>query len=257
MTPNTNTLERHFSGQDFDTSGAYIHTRKPISGDSLIKPSDWFEVPYGSAAADFPANWQTLNSNGSENAIITTDTPAGEQGLVWECKASGNRGADGGFNNGGGIVEVDISYAYRLSAWMRRFGTAAGSDYLGLYAYKADGSTNALSRSAHNNNAPTGNMYFYTNDTAQDAWVYVEGIVHAVDRPNKTAKSGGVYKRHTAAKVQNVNRDARFTSETKYLGIRAYQFYHGNAGDALQVWRPRIDKLDGTEPSRENLLGIV
>lgn len=219
---------------------------------SMIEPN-WYEVPVGSPASDYPEGWQALNGGVNENAIVMTDLPNGEQGLAWHCIPSGNSGADGGFNRGGGKQPVDSSKTYRICSWLRRNVNQQGNSYHGLYNYNDAGANVGVKNAT--SGAATTNFYMFTGDLpAADEWFMVVAYIHPEDAPSKP-NMGGVYKYGDLSKQANTNQDGRFVAGTTSISVRDYLYYATSpAGSSQHISQPRIDLVDGTEPPLSELL---
>ena len=221
---------------------------------SMIDPN-WFEVPVGSPSSAYPPGWQSLNGGVNENAIVMTDLPDGSQGLAWHCIPSGNSSADGGFNRGGNAQPVDSTKMYRICSWFRRNVNQQGSTYHGLYNYNAAGANIGV---ANANNAGSGantNFYmFYGDLPTVDEWYMVVSYLHPEGSPSKT-RMGGIYKHGDINKQANIVQDGRFVPGTVEISVRDYLFYATSpAGSSQHIVQPRIDLVDGNEPSLSELL---
>jgi hypothetical protein len=163
--------------------------------------------------------------------------------------------ADGGWNTD--WFAIDNTKLYRFSTWVRRTSAStSGNFYLGAYA---DG--NGTIR-MDNSQAET-NAYWECSNIGimtQNQWYLWVGHVY----PWNTAETGrnpatGYYT-VSGKKVGNVNGcnigsgDLKWSSNSS-LGIhRTYLYYSGDATSALEWWQPRVDLIDGTQPSIDDLL---
>lgn len=198
------------------------------------------------------------NGNTGENERIYATDPFGNTSIVWETRASGDGNADGGWNNG--YYNIDNTALYRFSVWMcRTSATTGGTFYLGLYG---NGSVFAVART--DNGANEGNPYWEcagTSKYTQNQWHLVVGHCYphtqatAIRHPNTgffTIANGPT--RVLDVNGCNIGNDPRWLPETVSTLHRVYHYYCADSTTRLQLWGPRIDKCDGTEPSIVDLL---
>ena len=235
-----------------DAAELSVSPAKQANAPSMIDPN-WYEVPAGSPKTDYPEGWQALNGGVNENAIVTTDLPDGSQGLAWHCIPSGNSGADGGFNYGGNRQPVDSSKTYRICSWFRRNVNQQGSSYHGLYNFNEAGANIGV-KNATSGTATTNFYMFYGDLPAADEWYMVVSYLHPADSPAKP-NMGGIYKYGDINKQANTIQDGRFVPGTVEISVRDYLFYAtAPNGSSQHISQPRIDLVDGTEPSLCELL---
>jgi hypothetical protein len=187
-----------------------------------------------------------------ENALVSGTDPWGNTNVVWETRASGNSNPDGGWNTDS--FPVDISKKYRYSVWMKRTSsTTSGTFYLGCYGYigRMDGG------------ADEGNPYWHCANIGaytQNVWYLFVGHVYPYGTPNRSSwdKDSGVYT-ISGGKISdlngcNVGYDVRWLANQASNGHRTYHFYCSDNTSRMQLFQPRVDICDGTEPSIEALL---
>lgn len=216
---------------------------------SLINTDSW---TVGSGSVDGYGQ----NGNTGENTRLYDTDPWGNQSIVWGTYASGDNGADGGWNTN--YPSIDPTKLYRFSVWVRRTSsTAAGTFYFGTGA----GGAEVMGTS---DSATKGNPYWECTGTSaltQNQWYLVCGHVY----PHFTTYSG----RHPntgyftvaggTTKVMDVNgcnigSDLKWNSASSSAVHRTYHYYCGDATTRLQFFAPRIDVCDGNEPSISELL---
>jgi hypothetical protein len=196
------------------------------------------------------------NGDTAENQRVIGTNPFGRTSVLWETRASGNGEADGGWNSD--YYSINNTKLYRFSIWVKRTSsTSGGTFYLGLY-----GSPSAVIRT--DNDAAEGNPYWEcagTSKYTQDVWYLVVGHCYphtqsgAIRHPNTGiyTVSGGT------TKVDNVNgcnigNDVKWASTTTSTLHRTYHYYCADSTTRLQFFGPRIDLIDGTEPTLNDLL---
>lgn len=243
-----------FSGPDISESGlvfALDAGNKKSFANSLINSTSWSLGSGG--ASGYGANGPT-----SENERIRRTDPFGRYANVWETRPSGDGGADGGWNTS--WFNIDNTKLHRFSVWVRRTSvqTSGGTFYLGLY-----GNNSGVRRT--DNNAYEGNPYWECSGTSKFSpfiWYLVVGHCY----PYNTTYTGqhpetGIYTvTGGATKVLSVNA-CNIGADVKWAGSdvtqaihRCYHYYCGDSTTRLQLFDPRVDVVDGTEPSIKDLL---
>ena len=203
--------------------------------------------------------WYTYGLT-AENERVEASDPWGRKTIIWTGVPSGSGSLDGGFFSP--WVAIDNTKLYRFSCWQNRtvLGTD-GNQYFGLYG--GIGSTNdgveLLSTGANNTNP-----YFWasvpsTSYTPEGEWILIVGHVFPyttevgtsdhVDSGRYHLESGLYY--NTGG---SYNYDFRWRSVTTHTRLRSI-LYDDLVGTArISFCYPRIDLVDGTEPSVSDLL---
>lgn len=214
---------------------------------NLINPSSWTAGNGGVGV---------FNANGDateQNRYVGTD-PWGNSAMVWQTVPSGNNQADGGWNTSG--VAIDQNSLYRFSVWVRRTSaTSGGTFYFGIQS--STGNTIQLTGTTD------GNPYWSVRGTgslAQNQWYLVvghcfpwfhNGTIRHVQSGWYTT-SGGTTK--VSDNEGSISMDCKWTNGTTTGVHRTYHYYCADSTTRLEFYMPRIDKVDGTEPSLSQLL---
>ena len=241
-----------FAGPEIKESGLVLAldagNRKTFAN-SVINSTSW-SLGSGSATG------YSQNGATAENERVTGTDPFGKSATVWETRPQGNNADDGGWNSD--WSNIDSTKLHRFSVWVKRTtDTSGGTFYFGLYG------NNGIRRT--DNNAVEGNPYWDCRGTGgfvKDVWYLVTGHCY----PYNTIYTGqhpesGIY---TVAggttKVASINA-CNIGADVKWAGAdvtqaihRCYHFYCSDSTTRLQFFDPRIDVIDGTEPSIANLL---
>jgi hypothetical protein len=214
---------------------------------SLINWDSWTAGSGG--ASGYGANGSTV-----ENERLSAADPWGYNNIVWETRPTGTTDADGGWNTD--WINIDRSKLYRFSVWVRRTSsTTGGTFYFGMYA-NGDGSRRT------DNSAVEGNAYWDCRNISwmtQNQWYLVVGHVY----PYNTTYTGrhpdsGTYT--TTGRFGDVNGcnigsgDLKWSANSTQGLHRTYHYYCPDATSRLQFYQPRIDLIDGTEPTIDDLL---
>ncbi len=242
-----------FSGPDLSESGLVLSFdagNRKCFANSVINSISW---NLGSGGATY----YSQNGNTNENERVLGTDPFGKSSIVWETRASGDNGADGGWNSD--YFGIDNTKLYRFSVWVKRTSTTSGGIfYLGLY-----GNASGIRRT--DNNAYEGNPYWDCRGTGgfeKDVWYLVVGHCY----PYNTSYTGqhpesGIYTvSGGTTKVASINA-CNIGADVKWAGSdvtsavhRCYHYYCDDSTTRLQLFDPRIDAIDGTEPSIAALL---
>ena len=224
--------------------------RRSFLPNSIINMNSW-TVSTGSVAG------YGLNGAYSEN-IRTLDTnPWGDTDVVWGSFPNGSGYDDGGWN--GDAFNIDNTKMYRFSVWVRRISsTSGGSYYLGLYA-------NGSGPVQMSDNVINTNPYWYCNGTSelvQNTWYLLVG--HAY--PYNTTYTGrhpdtGYYLANNPNQITlgyigcNIGSgDVKWSSNTTQAQHRVYHYYCNDSTTRLQFYDPRVDLMDGKQPSIAELV---
>lgn len=216
---------------------------------NLLDYSTW--VVGNTSATGFSRN------GGSDENIIEAGTgPWGEAATIWSAKnntASSN--SDGGWN--ASFTTIDNSYMYRFSVWCIRPVTGDGRFYLGTQGRQSDGSQTGLNY-RQNIAGSTTNPYFWVTNTtggglSTTEWRLIVGHVwpYGTGQGSNHADSG-IY--NVNGKTGSISNDYVWKSNTAKTYHRTYLYYSTDSTTVQQWAYPRIDKIDGTEPSINELL---
>jgi hypothetical protein len=190
------------------------------------------------------------NGDTTENYRILGNDPWGKETVVWEARPDAVSDADGGWNQT--AKTIDNTKLYRFSTWVNRtVQGSSGTFYLGLNGF---GSVNGV---LHRDDGTTNqtNPYFYAGALPTNEWVLVVGHVWPAgsgagsDHPD----SG----RYTVDgnKYGTITRDFIWRAETTTGRHRSYLYYSTDTSVRQRWVYPRVDIIDGTEPSIQDLLG--
>ena len=203
----------------------------------------------GTSASGFSRNGST-----SENKIISGTGPWGETTLLWETRCDSTSNADGGWNSS--YHSVDSSKTYRLSVWVKRTSSSSsGTFYLGT-----NGGGECVQRLS--NFTSQCNPYWECRGVSgytQNVWYLVVGHVFPYTYNSSTGHPDSGRYTITNGRVGsnngcNVGQDMRMAQGTTSLRHRTYHYYSTNNTVRLQLAYPRMDLVDGTEPSIDDLL---
>lgn len=182
----------------------------------------------------------TANGLSSENEREWGIGPLGTQVILWKGIPSGDSQGDGGWNSSN--IFINHQKTYRFTVWIKKTGSKTGSTYLGCAA-----TVNSLAGVANNN------PYFWNGNLPElDRWYLLVGYVHGSNDPS-TVSSGGVYDGITGKKVLSAV-DYKFTSTATTTYHRSYLYYDTNVNDRQYFYGPRVEEVNGNEPTISSLL---
>jgi len=208
-------------------------------------------------AQDISRRYGTANAN----RVQRMANPWDDAELVWRAVNHSTNRAEAAYNANGGFYTayfpVDRTKLYRFSVWVNRVAaTETGTVYFGPQL--SSGSVTTKSTGAANTNP-----YFATPGPIDAAfvgktntWVLVAGHIH----PNGTATgaqhpNSGWYTRTGGGNTYApITEDFIWGSDATDSLLRTFLYGSDIAGTEIRFVRPRIDLVDGSEPSIEDLL---
>ena len=234
------------------TDGLVAHypmdgTTKGIANLNILDYSTWVIGTTGTQTGF------TANGSASENEIIEDVNPFGEPIAIWNALDNDvASGPDGGWNTT--TFPIDNTQLYRYSIWTNRRVKKNGTTYFGLHGY---GTSNGVYVHTGGAGATLNtNPYFYaTGAVPEDVWalwVYYVWPHDNTDYANHV--DHGIYYAGDTTKVINIGSDYRWDASTTTANERAYLYYSTDPLDHHQWCYPRVDLIDGTEPSLEDLI---
>lgn len=177
----------------------------------------------------------------SENEREWGIGPQNTQVVLWKGMPSGNKNGDGGFDSD--FYNIDHQKMYRFSIWLKKTNSHDGNSYLGC------GHVNHLS------GEPNSNAYFWLGDLPElDKWYLIVGYVHGSNDPS-TESFGGIYDGITGQKVKTIT-DYKFRLNYPATVIRSYLFDDPNPNDRQYFYGPKMEEVNGNEPTIASLLNI-
>lgn len=190
------------------------------------------------------------NGNTGENERVIATDPFGNQSVVWETRASGDGGADGGWNSDS--ISIDRTKLYRFSVWVRRTSSTGG----GTFYFGTDGGgecPNALGTSSQ-----MCNPYWHCGSPGsltQNQWYLVVAHIFPTSYTSTNPHPDTGFWVTSGSKVMGINQcnisggDLKWGASSNSTYHRTYHYYCGDSTTRLQFWNPRIDICDGTQPT--------
>ena len=256
-----------FAGPEIVEDGLVLaldagNSKKSYKTDNNLIPPDTWAVSNFTA----PSGWGNFGTT-TENELKLELDPFGNTAVVWEgsCDANGSSGSDGGYVSS--FVGIDTTKTYRVSAWVNRvvLGTD-GRSYHGIDCRNVGAAqTETIYRQSG-----TESLYpyfFYTSDPPpsdeselpEDEWVLIVGHIWPAGSGTGSSKPDtGMYNTDGTKRTITTGlppQDLVFKSTAHEIRIKNMLYY--NATDSTVTARsvyPRIDLVDGTEPSIDDLI---
>ncbi len=193
----------------------------------------------------------SMNGVTNENFRLNMTNPWGNTAVGWEARpiVGSPTDADGGWN--GSLFPVDNSKVYRFSVWVKRSVVGNGLFYLGVNGFTGSTNTGVIVLS---NGATDTNPYFwYGGISTQDEWMLVVGHVYPYTHTGTTSHpQSGIYS--IKGGVQSTLSDYKWLPSTTHAVHRSYLYYSSDPATRQQFLYPRVDILDGSEPTIQDLL---
>ncbi|PXV66886.1 hypothetical protein CLV62_104147 [Dysgonomonas alginatilytica] len=183
------------------------------------------------------AGWGN-NGTTDENIREMGKNPFGLQSMLWKCIPNLDGNAAGGWVTN--PILLDTKYAYRYSVFVKK--VKSGTTYHGCYeVVNLNGTANT-------------NPYFWSGTTLRtNEWFLMVGIIHPYAVTTNSG-IGGVY--DMAGRLFSSGTDYKFNASNQAVRFRSYLFYSSDATDLQYFFNPMVHRLDGTEPSINDLLQV-
>lgn len=216
---------------------------------NILDYSTW--IAGNSSATGF-----SRNGSAAENVLLSGTGPFGESTVIWEARPEGNNSSDGGWNSS--QFSIDNNKLYRFSVWVKRSVYVDGRFYFGTRGY---GSTNGVFH-RHASTSSTTNPYAYvssdpptTGQMPSNTWMLV--VFHVWPQNSGTGDQHPDSGRYTIAngKIGNISHDWIWRPQTTTATHRTYLYYSAATTPRQQWVYPRVDIIDGNEPTIDELLG--
>lgn len=245
---------------------------------------------YNATGSQTGYNQNGTSTTGS-NKIDLLPTPDAGRGNVWVATSGTANGVSGEGGWDTTSFAIDHTKAYRFSVWIKRVGSnTSGSYYLGVGpAYFApaapagwtgtpeqwynqwynemiltdytsqDVVTNLQINTTTNKPAKNNNPYFISSgrtDLPENVWCLLVGFVYPSNYTGTTnTDAGGLFNGETGAKIRNAT-DFKWAPNRTTCTHRSYQYYTTAAGAVQHFFDPRVEEINGSEPSIAELLSM-
>ena len=221
--------------------------------DPIVSPlnyTSWVIGTYGSQ----PGFSALVGLEGSDDIIASAD-PWHKTIPIWQASARGSSNADGGW--GSTQFAIDNTKLYRFSTWVKRSVVGTGTMYFGTYAYDINGTLKGVYN--RTTGTLTTNSYLDARvwPGAAGVWYLLVGHVWPVGSgTGGDRKESGWYDQISGKVYSLVSSYGDFVwKEDSASSVHRTYLYYSTTTAARQQWcYPRVDVIDGTEPSIDDLL---
>lgn len=206
----------------------------------------------GNLLEKYLANWKLgahprdlgmgLNGSYDESRFVEGFTPYGSKSTLWEMSTNNadDYGSDGGFSTGRFSCDDKKTYRYAIFA---KQTIKNGKVYLG----SSQATTNNLDGSRN------GNPYFWSGTLPEvNKWYLIVGYMQPESATTETGKSG-LYDPETGKRVSS-GLDFKIRPGATEQYARAYFYYSQNTDAKAYFFAPRVDEVNGNEPSLTSLM---
>lgn len=226
----------------------YILNYSMCYSQNLLNTSTWTvgsgSVPGFSVNGTDPENYRELGLN-----------HIGEEVVLWKAVPMLNNDADGGWDTS--YHSIDNTKSYRFSVWIKKTNSFDGVSYFGSQQWSNTIDNRSVLRLNGNFD---NNPYFWHNYEGQDQlphldrWYLLVGFIHHKDYV-QTTNLGAIYDGVTGELIRSIT-DFKFHSNTTEIRHRAYLYYGTNTNDRQYFHEPRIDIVNSSMPTVNQLLRI-
>ena len=205
----------------------------------------------------------TVSTSNNEERVEVGRDPWGRIALI--DRSEGN---DAGSNYDGGYTTsiydtIDRGEKYRFTYFFRVDNKGSdGRLYFGLYGYNSSNQNVGVYSSG--GVSSTTNPYFsypmhYDSDFVLGRWYMFVAYVHPEGTTNASDATAGFYDMLTKTKIDNpssgnVNHNAVWVNATVKTRARQYLYYSTDSTVGMSWLIPRIEKIDGNEPTVTEML---
>lgn len=184
----------------------------------------------------------------NENIRGNGKNHVGENVILWKALPSSNSGASGGWDST--PVAISPNNSYRFSVWIKKSNSDSGTSFFGAKSY--------VSGSSHIQDLTNNTItypYFWSGDLPLlDRWYLLVGYIHKSNY-NSSVHLGRLYDGVTGEEVLTLT-DFKFKNTATVLRHSAYLWTGANAPDVQFYYAPRIDIVNNTMPTTNDLLSI-
>ncbi|WP_160130798.1 T9SS type A sorting domain-containing protein [Kordia antarctica] len=184
----------------------------------------------------------------SENSRVIGNNHVGDNVVLWKASPDVNGTQSGGF--GSSYENINHTKDYRLSVWIKKTNSNDGSSYFKLTSY-----TGGVHHTLKLDGAAVSYPAFWVGDLPKlDRWYLFVGYIHKSSY-SSTINLGKIYDGVTGEVVQSIT-DFKFKSSATNLQHRTFLYGDTNIMDRQYMYAPRMEVIDGTEWSLNQLLRI-
>jgi prepilin-type N-terminal cleavage/methylation domain-containing protein len=184
------------------------------------------------------------------NQLILGDNPWGQQDILFRAENDPAGQYDGGFfigSNTNNRIPIDNTKNYRFSVWAKMEGNS-GNAYLYNTNLYSSQTSSTITLTYADGTGPTTNPLI-SSGNYRNEWVLLVGYLNHYGSINEGSLPS-IYR--VDGTVLSSTQARKMTTDTNFFRLRILRY---NASDNYgYFYRPRVDLLDGNEPTIEDLL---
>lgn len=187
------------------------------------------------------------NGTAAENQIVLKQNPWGVEDTTWATLSNDtNSDSDGGWDVSN--LSIDRTKKYRFTVWIRREDAGDGRTYFGTQG----GTVANLGTETTNTNPYFRNNLLPELPSMANNWLLWVGYVFPAGYAGSADTNSGVYSLNGTKLISNT--DYKWTQTATVGGHRTYLYYSTAINEKQWWYRPRMEIVDGSEPSISELL---
>jgi hypothetical protein len=238
--------------QDNDLLNSFVF-RNRLLRNNLLDIEEWVEGESTWSGTEFAPH--STSSTTATNEIVQVDGPRGARALAWKSTVIVDQSGTGSWCGGFSYTLDDVddrfhhSRSYRFSCWVR-LSDIDDPFYMGYGS--ADVAVLGTGDTAQSN------PYSFSNNRPPQAnkWYLLVAVIHGSSYLGTTASGmTGYYDPVSGLRVKTGTEFKNLTANTS-LFFRISQYRHA-LNNTVEYAFPRVDELDGNEPSIVDLLGTA
>ncbi|WP_411032086.1 hypothetical protein [Spongiimicrobium sp. 3-5] len=207
---------------------------------NLLDTTTWTE-------GNTPARGFEITGENYENIREMGIDPYGGASVLWKVIPSSTYRGRGGLK--ASLLGIDPSKTYRFTIWVKKTGSMNGRTFFGTQT-RDDYGKATLSLEGNF----VKNPYFWQGELPElDKWYLLVGYIHESNYQG-TKNLGGIYDGVTGVKVLDMENDFKFRQGADKLKHKALFEYGRNIYDRQFFWDPRVEVVNGQEPTVQKLL---
>ena len=216
---------------------AFLVTSSSLNSQNLLNTNTW---TIGSGSV----NGFSQRGNNSENFREKGIGPDGNNVILWKAVPDRAMNTDGGWATS--YHWIDHNKTYRFVVWLKKTNSDNGITYFGV---------NSLSNTLYLNGSRAYSPEFFKGDLPElNKWYLLIGYVHTSSY-KATVHQGGIYDGATGEKVKSLT-DYKFRWSARRINHQAFLGSDRDINDRLYLYAPRLELVNGKEPSVEELIGL-
>ena len=214
-----------------------VPIKRNVTNNLLADYREWGSI----GVIGHQGTWNVNETTVGENSLIMSTDPWDKPAKLWYCNPDNVSNNDGGWNK---WISVDPTVKHRFSVFVYKTGSTDGTIYLGC-----SGTSPATTLTLAG--AGTTNPYFWLGEPPNlNIWYLLVGMLHEYGYGTTDTNISGVYDMRGNRSLSGTE----FKKDNSGIQrMRAYLYYSTDLLVHAYFVYPRVDIVDGNEPSIEEL----